>query len=359
MIYLEGYALCSALGNSAKNSVEQLKRGTLEPSTLEDQNRYFYLKDHEENNYYDIMLNVAETAIKNANLTENERANLGLFIGTSSAKLPLNETRLKEGEELLKEVNSSQIAEILTQRLKIKGFSTLISTACTSSANALVQAKEMIESGLIDEALVLGVELYNELSIKGFDSFLLLSKDKVRPFDKHRNGVILGEGVSAVILGQKKSSFELCSGSVMLDTGSITSPSTDALVKVMNAAIEEANIEVKDISLIKAHATATLHNDAVEADAINKLFPTLPKVLSFKPYIGHTMGACGSNELVLLMETFKENFIPKTPNFVELDPEHPLTPTQMSSNSSYGYTLLNYFGFGGNNCCLVLKYDGK
>jgi 3-oxoacyl-[acyl-carrier-protein] synthase-1 len=305
------------------------------------------------------MINVAKTAIEDANLTENERANLGLFIGTSSAKLPLNETLLKEGKELLEEVNVSEVAEILTAGLKIKGFSTLISTACTSSANALVQAKEMIESGLIDKALVLGVELYNELSIKGFDSFLLLSKEQVRPFDKHRNGVILGEGVSAVILGKKKSSFELCSGSVMLDIGSITSPSTDALVRVMNAAIAEANIEVKDISLIKAHATATLHNDAVEADAINQLFSKLPKVLSFKPYIGHTMGACGSNELVLLMETLKENFIPKTPNFVELDPEHPLTPTQMSSDSSYGYTLLNYFGFGGNNCCLVLKYDGK
>jgi 3-oxoacyl-[acyl-carrier-protein] synthase-1 len=359
MVYIEGYALCSALGNSAKNSVGQLKVGTVEASTLEDKNKYFYLKDHEESDYYESMINVAKTAIEDANLTENERANLGLFIGTSSAKLPINEAFLREDKESLTEINIVEVSDILTARLKINGFSTLISTACTSSANALVQAKEMIESGLINKALVLGVELYNELSIKGFDSFLLLSKEQVRPFDKHRNGVILGEGVSAVILGKKKSSFELCSGSVMLDIGSITSPSTDALVKVMNDAIAEANIEPKDISLIKAHATATLHNDAVEADAINQLFSKLPKVLSFKPYIGHTMGACGSNELVLLMETLKENFIPKTPNFVELDPEHPLTPTQMSSNSSYGYTLLNYFGFGGNNCCLVLKYDGK
>jgi 3-oxoacyl-[acyl-carrier-protein] synthase-1 len=360
MIYIEGYALCSALGKDIESSVEQLKIDDVEPMNLEDANKYFEIKERQDNDYYDIMEEVATSAIEDAKLNESDIKHLGLFIGTSSAKLPLNESSLRVSQdELLEEVNVPEIGEILTERLNIKGFSTLISTACTSSANALVQAKEMIESGLINKALVLGVELYNELSIKGFDSFLLLSKDKVRPFDKHRDGVILGEGVSAVVLGKKKSHFELCSGAVQLDTGSITSPSVDALVNVMLSAIKQANIETKDISLIKAHATATIHNDAVEADAINELFSSVPKVLSFKPYIGHTMGACGTNELVLLMESLKENFIPKTPNFLEIDPEHPLEPTLTSSKSSHGYSLLNYFGFGGNNCCLVLKYDGK
>ena len=359
MIYIEGYALCSALGKNIESSVKQLKIGDVEPINLEDGNKYFQIEKHQENDYYEIMEKIAKNAIEDAKLSESDIKHLGLFIGTSSAKLPLNESLLRGGQdELLEEVNVAEVGEILAQRLNIKGFSTLISTACTSSANALVQAKEMIESGLIDKALVLGVELYNELSIKGFDSFLLLSKDKVRPFDKHRDGVILGEGVSAVILGKEKSDFEFSSGSIMLDTGSITSPSSEALVKVMQKAIKEANIEEQDISLIKAHATATLHNDAVEADAINELFPSLPKVFSFKPYIGHTMGACGTNELVLLMESLKVGFIPKTANFLELDPEHPLEPTLTSSQSSHGYSLLNYFGFGGNNCCLVIKHEG-
>jgi len=359
MVYVEGYALCSALGESVEASMQQLKVSTLEPTRLKDDNKYFYLKNSPTDDYYNIMEHVAKVAMQDANLMQNKIENLGLFIGTSSAKLPLNENLLREGKTLLEEVNVSEVSAVLTERLKIKGFSTLISTACTSSANALVQAKEMIASGLIEKALVLGVELYNELSIKGFDSFLLLSKDKIRPFDKNRNGVILGEGVSAVILGKEKSAFEFSAGTVMLDISSITSPSEEALVKVMKQSIKEANIEPKDISLIKAHATATLHNDAVEADAINQLFSKRPKVLSFKPYLGHTMGACGTNELVLLMQTLKENFVPKTPNFEELDHEHPLEPTLTSSDSTYGYSLLNYFGFGGNNCCLVVKYSGE
>jgi len=358
MIYVEGYALCSALGTTVQSSVKQLKNGEVNPIDIANGNKYFQIENRQEDDYYDIMEKIARDAIKEARLNKEEITNLGLFIGTSSAKLPLNESLLKSGQdELLEEVNVAEVGEILAQRLGIKGFKTLISTACTSSANALVQAREMIESGLIDKALVLGVELYNELSVKGFDSFLLLSKDKIRPFDKHRDGVILGEGVSAVILGKEKSDFELSSGSIMLDTSSITSPSVEALVSVMKQSMKEANIAPNDISLIKAHATATLHNDAVEADAINKLFSSLPKVLSFKPYIGHTMGACGTNELVLLMQTLKENFVPKTPNFEELDPEHPLEPTLTSSTSDYGYSLLNYFGFGGNNCCLVIKYE--
>jgi len=356
MVYIEGYALYSSLGESAKTSISQLKKGVLEPTLLEDGNKYFYLKNLLTNNYYDLIESIAKDAIENAKLTKDEISKLGLFIGTSSAKLPLNETLLKEGKAVLEEVNVAEISKIIMKRLNMNGFSTLISTACTSSANALVQAKEMIESGLIEKALILGVELYNELSIKGFDSFLLLSKDKIRPFDKHRDGVILGEGLSAVILGKKVNDFELCSGSILLDIGSITSPSSEALTKVMTKAIKEANIDPKDISLIKAHATATLHNDAVEADAINELFPKLPKVLSFKPYLGHTMGACGTNELVLLMQSLKENFVPKTANFAESDPEHPLEPTLHTSEATYGYSLLNYFGFGGNNCCLVVRH---
>ena len=356
MVYVEGYALCSALGKDVQTAVQQLRIGAVGATTLVDGNKYFHLKNHQEHDYYDSMVDVAKTAIGNANLTVDEVANLGLFIGTSSAKLPLNEMLLREGKELLEEVNVSEVAEILTKRLKINGFSTLISTACTSSANALVQAKEMIESGLIEKALVLGVELYNELSIKGFDSFLLLTKDEIRPFDKERNGVILGEGISAVVLGKEKRDFELSSGTIMLDTGSITSPSVEALVKVMKQCIKDANINIKDISLIKAHATATLHNDAVEADAINELFSNLPKILALKPYLGHTMGACGTNELVLLMASLKEGFVPKTLNFSELDPEHLLEPMLKENKTSSGYALLNYFGFGGNNCCLLLKY---
>ncbi len=358
MIYIEGYALTCALGKDVHASVKKLQETICEPTLLDDGNRYYYINAEEEQNYYDSIEKIAQDAIIDANLTKDEISNLGLFIGTSSAKLPINEKALKTSGEMITKPNLSELSSILMQRLKLKGFNTIISTACTSSANAMVQAKEMIESGLIKKALIIGAELYNELSIKGFNSFQLLSQKKIRPFDAHRDGVILGEGISAVILGMKVTPFEFASGSIMIDTVSITSPTSKSLVRIMRSAIEKADLLPKDINVIKAHATGTLQNDLSEAEALNELFPSHPCITAFKPYLGHTMGACGTNEVVLLLESLKQNFIPKTLNFSIESTEYPLVPLIKNTTAIQGHYLLNYLGFGGNNCCLILKYSG-
>jgi 3-oxoacyl-[acyl-carrier-protein] synthase-1 len=127
----------------------------------------------------------------------------------------------------------------------------------------------------------------------------------------------------------------------------------------MQAAIKQAGLSPTDISVIKAHATGTLQNDKAEAEALIHLFPSHSNITALKPYIGHTMGACGSNELVLLMESLKQNFIPKTINFSLIDELHPLKPMSINIPAISGYYLLNYLGFGGNNCCLIIKYNGK
>jgi 3-oxoacyl-[acyl-carrier-protein] synthase-1 len=359
MIFIEGYSLNCSLGRNAKESVQKLQEKTLQPTKLEDGNRYYYIDEHQTQDYYNSIEKVAQEALLNANLTEEEISKIGLFIGTSSAKLPINEAQLKANNEMLSKLQLSELSTIVMERLKIKGFNTIISTACTSSANALLQAKEMIESGLIEKALVLGVELYNELSIKGFNSFQLLSQDKIRPFDKQRDGVILGEGLSAIVLGKNKSHFEFTSGSILVDTVSITSPTSASLIKVMQQSMNKANLVPQDISVIKAHATGTLQNDKAEAEALSSLFPSHTNITALKPYIGHTMGACGTNELVLLMESLKQDFIPKTLNFSTIEELHPLKPMSINIPAISGYYLLNYLGFGGNNCCLIIKYNGK
>jgi len=358
MIFIEGYSLSCSLGKNAKESVQKIQKKVAEPSTLEDGNRYYYINDHQEQNYYESIIKIAKEAILDAKLSKEELHKTGLFIGTSSAKLPINEALLKANNEMLEKLNLSELSSIVMDALEINSFNTIISTACTSSANALLQAKEMIEAGLIEKALVLGVELFNELSIKGFNSFQLLSQDKIRPFDKHRNGVILGEGLSAIVLGKKKSPFEFTSGSILVDTASITSPTSINLIKVMKETMRKAKLSPMDISAIKAHATGTVENDKAEAQALISLFPSHTHIMALKPYIGHTMGACGSNELVLLMESLKQNFIPKTLNFSLIDDIHPIEPISVNTAAVSGYYLLNYLGFGGNNCCLIIKYNG-
>ena len=359
MIFIEGYSLNCSLGRNAKESAQNLQEKTLQPSKLKDGNKYYYIEEYQTQDYYNSIEKVAKEALLDANLTKEEINNIGLFIGTSSAKLPINEAELKANNEMLSKLQLSELSSIIMEGLEIKGFNTIISTACTSSSNALVQAKEMIESGLIEKALVLGIELYNELTIKGFNSFQLLSQDKIRPFDKHRDGVILGEGISAIVLGKNKSDFEFSSGAILVDTVSITSPTSASLVKVMQTSITKAGLSPTDISVIKAHATGTIQNDEAESQALVELFPSHPNITALKPYIGHTMGACGTNELVLLMASLKQNFIPKTINFSNIANVHPLKPMSINIPAISGYYLLNFLGFGGNNCCLIIKYNGK
>ncbi len=357
MIYIDGYSLISSIGDSAEESVKSLRVGEGEPISLDFGVKYYKIPNSNPSDYYDLIERVIREAIDNAGVLVDELRDIGLFLGTSSAKLPLNETYLKESGELLEDLDMDEVTKIISDRVGIGGFRTIISTACTSSSNALIQAKEMIESGLISKAIVVGVELYNELTIRGFESFMLLTGDRIKPFDRDRDGIVLGEALSAIVLSQEESRFALVGGATKVDTSSITAPIPKNLAKVMREAIESADISIRDIRAIKTHSTATRQNDNAEAKGIYSLFDNnIPKIITLKPYIGHTMGACGTNELVLLIESIKEGFIPKSINFRNIDPECKIEPSLEEMTPQSGYYLLNYFGFGGNNSSLVLEY---
>ncbi|MCK4442401.1 MAG: hypothetical protein KAU90_10370, partial [Sulfurovaceae bacterium] len=168
---------------------------------------------------------------------------------------------------------------------------------------------------------------------------------------------ILGEAVSTIILSKEKSNFEIIGGAIKIDTSSITAPTPPNLAYVMQEALQNANITAKDINIVKTHSTASKQNDEAEAKALHIVFNSyIPKVVALKPYIGHTMGASGTNELVLLIEAIKQGFIPKSINFTDIDSQCNITPSLKELPEKEGYSLLNYFGFGGNNSCLVLKY---
>lgn len=360
MIYIEGYALVSSLGKEVGNAVEHLRTLSYVVPENIDGYRYYKIPDIKQTDYYTLIENVIADALEHAGIPSKALNKAGLFIGTSSAKLPLNEMHIVKSQEILHDLNMHEVADIIADKIDLQGYRTMISTACTSSANALVQAKEMLESGLIDKAIVVGVELYNLLSIKGFDSFMLLSDTEMKPFDKNRNGIILGEGLSAVILGKEKKRFQLSGGAIHIDNTSITSPQPQNLVSVMQEALENAHITADTIACIKTHSTATIQNDDAEGKAIDKLFGTQkPTIVALKPYIGHTMGACGTNELVLLMESLMQGFIPKTIHFDTPDDHLRIIPQLHESAAKPAHYLLNYFGFGGNNSTLILYDRGE
>jgi len=359
VIYVNGYALVSARGGDIKSSVKSLRKEELTPVLLENGKKFYKIPEKFRFSYYDIIEKSIRDALKDADLMQKDLSKVALFLGTSSAKLPIKEAYAKQNSTLLYDLYMDEITEIMAERIGIKGFRTIISTACTSSSNALVQSKEMIESGLIEKAVVVGVELYNELSLRGFESFMLLANNALKPFDKNREGIILGEAVSAIVLSAEPSFFVFLGGAVKVDTASITTPSPENLAMVMREVLSNAKLSPSQIYAIKAHATATIQNDEAEAKALHKIFSKkMPLVVTLKPYIGHTMGACGSSELVLFLEALKQGFIPKSIHHDTLDPECNIVPMQDENVAIPGYYMFNYFGFGGNNSSLIFQYKG-
>jgi len=150
-------------------------------------------------------------------------------------------------------------------------------------------------------------------------------------------------------------------GANLCDTCSVTSHDEEgaAVAETMNRALMRVGIDPGAICAVKAHATGTENNDRTECAAMRLVFGhRIPPVTCMKPFIGHTVGACGVSELILLTESIKAGFIPATPGFREKDEALNLTPLTQNRQTGEGIFMLNYFGFGGNCTTLILSNRG-
>ncbi len=361
MIYINGYEIISAIGENLEQNIDAIKEERTNISkinTLKDrENLYYKIKDLKQEDFFDILEKTIVSALKMADIDNSE--DIALFTGTSSINIALNEDIYNKTSEILQDANIKTINLTLKKRLGIKGFETIISSTCSSSSNALLQAKNMIECGLIDKAIVVGYELFNQLCFAGFDTFMLLSPKKIKPFCQDRDGTILGEAVSAIVISKKKSKFCISGGATRVDTTNITSSKPDGskIAHIIKDSLKNANIKNQEIIAIKAHAAGTFQSDEIEAKAIHAVFDLLPPVFTLKPFIGHTMGGCGLNELVLFIGCLNEGFIPKSLNYCDEKNDCDIYPTNKQLVAKNGSYLLNYFGFGGNNSCLILNFN--
>ena len=171
----------------------------------------------------------------------------------------------------------------------------------------------------------------------------------------------MGEGCGTVILDNKnknKNDFYICGGSNTCDTFNVTTHdlSGDEIERVILEAIENSNLKLSDIDAIKAHATGSENNDETESKGMIKAFgDQIPPVTGIKPFIGHTLGASGVIELVIITESIKNGFFPVTPGFKEFDEKLQITPVTESYNISEGCIMMNYFGFGGNCTSFIVS----
>ena len=322
-----------------------------------------------EQRLYRVVGEVAEEALAEAGLSPLQRRQTGIYLGSSSFDLSVTEARFQrelrqgegEGALALRDPSVARLTEHLMQSLGLRGQDYSFSTACTSSANALLAAVARVEAGLLEHALVLGVELYNDMTALGFHGLGLLTRSVMKPFAADRDGLALGEGVSALLIGRAPADgtrrFYLCGGATLSDTYSISTckPDGSTIAAVMRQALSRAGLEAGEVDGLKIHGTASTSSDEVEAAGMHRIFSRLPKLCALKPFIGHTLGACGLNELILFYRAAEAGFLVATPGITAVPGDLGVALNQEFDAVEPGHFMLNYFGFGGNNTSLLIS----
>ncbi|WP_303903316.1 beta-ketoacyl synthase N-terminal-like domain-containing protein [Thiohalomonas denitrificans] len=308
-----------------------------------------------------------DDAVAEAGLEDEALAETAVFVGTSSLDIGYWEQRYTEalarGQADFVPVESRYggLAARIAEHIGSREREFVYNTACTSSANALLHAARMVRAGFVRLALVVGVELLNRISLEGFEALMLLSRDGVRPFDEKRSGLVLGEGVGAIILGGDAdctgtNPLRFVAGFSHTDTSNLTASKSESIERSIRGALAEAGLLPENITAIKAHGTATALNDETEAVGTRRVFPEqLPPLTSIKGSIGHTLGACGALETAALSGCLHEGFLPPTAGFSRPDPKLGVVPMRTPLTMGRGVVLCNYFGFGGNNTSLIIE----
>ena len=242
------------------------------------------------------------------------------------------------------------------QVLGLQGPMVAVSTACSSSTKVFLTAQRWVACGLIDAAVVGGVDSLCLTTLHGFGSLQLLSGDRCRPFDAARNGISIGEAAGFVLLDKQAAAIGFVGGGESSDAWHMSTPHPDGLgaQDAMRAALQAARLAPADIGYVNAHGTATLANDRAEAAAVNAVFGAgAVPVSSTKGVTGHTLGAAGITEAIVAVQSLEQRTLPPSANLREPDPGLGLDLVMQARSASPRYAMSNNFGFGGSNCSLI------
>jgi 3-oxoacyl-[acyl-carrier-protein] synthase-1 len=293
---------------------------------------------------------------------------VGVFMGTSTAGILQTELAYRrrgpQGElppdfEYRTTHSTSSIAEYVRARLGLAGPCAAISTACSSSAKAFASAARLIEAGVIDAAVVGGVDTFCLTTLYGFGSLQLLSNEPCRPWDAARAGISIGEGAAFILLerahARSAGAMHLLGAGESCDAHHMSAPHPEGLGArlAMQSALASAGLEPGAIDYVNLHGTGTPSNDAAEDQAVVALFGEGVPASSTKGMTGHTLGAAGAVEALITVLAVEEGRIPGSPGTRILDPKLRAGYTIRGRAAPLARALSNSFGFGGSNCSLV------
>ena len=401
-VVVTGYGLTSPIGNTPEEFWNNLHDGKIGigPITKFDNSeipvhnageihdfpfdKYFVRKDKNRMDQYSLYAIYATLeALENAKLDMDtvDRDRTGVIVSSGIGGLQeMQEQIIRMHEKGIKRIQPMFIPKALSNmaagnialRIGARGVCKSITTACASSNDAIGEAFREIKFGYHDVILAGGAEsTINEIGIGGFNALTALAttEDPARsaiPFDKDRNGFVMGEGAAVLVLeslehAQKRGATilaEVVGYGSNCDAYHQTTPTPDGsgAAKAIELAIKEAGISPEDVDYVNAHGTSTQANEKGESKAIVTVLGKDVPVSSTKSFTGHLLGAAGAVEAVATIEAIRHNYIPMTAGTRELSED-------IEANVVYGqgqeaeleYAISNTFGFGGRNAVLAFK----
>ncbi len=404
-VVVTGLGLVSPLGNTTESTWQGLVEGRsgvgrithFDPSGLPvqiaaevrdfDAGRWI---DHKEVKKFDRFVHLAVAAADMAleasglEITEEEAPRVGVVIGSGIGGLPLIErTHQRLLERGPRRVSPffipgaiiNMASGLISIRTGAKGPNSATCCACSTSAYSVGDAFLYIRNGYADAVITGGSEaVISPLTVAGFASMRALStrndepERASRPWDKDRDGFVIGEGAGIIILEELEHArrrgapilAEVLGFGMSSDAYHISAPCEDGdgAVRVMQSALDDAGIGPEDVDYINAHGTSTPHGDRVETLAIKRVFGERAykvPVSSTKSMTGHLLGAAGSFELAVCVLAVANGVIPPTINLDDPEPENDLDYVPHEAREMpVNVALTNSFGFGGTNACLVV-----
>lgn len=253
------------------------------------------------------------------------------------------------------------ITDAIAHHCGINGYTTTISTACSSAANAVMFGAKLIEHDVADCVVVGGSDALSAFTLNGFKSLMILDEQPCRPFDRRRAGLNLGEGAGYLVLQSKESvSDYYCRLAGYANRNdahhqTATSAEGEGAYLAMAEALEVAGILPKEVDYINAHGTGTQNNDSAESAAFLRLFgENVPAFSSTKGFTGHTLAAAGGIEAVYSVLSVAKGYLYPNLNFSQPTEEFGLVPNlEFADGKNINCVVSNSFGFGGNCSSLV------
>ncbi|MBC6996623.1 beta-ketoacyl-[acyl-carrier-protein] synthase family protein [Neolewinella lacunae] len=316
-----------------------------------------------------------ENAIEQARYVHRTGGRLGLISGTTVGGMDASEDGyIDHVAGRVHPTNFFQVgdcafcAEFLADRLGGVNYLSTISTACSSSLNAIGNAVQMLRAGQLDVAIAGGADALCRFTINGFNSFMLLDQERCRPFDASRSGINLGEGAAYFVLETAASLRKSGNEPLAMITGygnhndryhpSSISPVGDGIQLAMSSAINEAGLKTQQINYVLTHGTATPNNDASEGAAIEGVFSSgeTPAYISLKSSFGHTLAASGALNTGVGITSILTGTKYASYNWSQAMPELSSVPlTNTAQDALVNHVIINATGMGGYCSSMVLS----